>query len=44
MLETIGEYEEGEEYGTLPEEIIEDYPGSFIEVEEEVSPSENPFD
>ena len=35
MLETIDQYEEGEEYASLPDDLMEDYPDSFKVIEEE---------
>lgn len=45
MKETIGDYEEGEEYASLPNDLMEDYPDSFTVIEEEeVDKNINPFD
>lgn len=44
MLATHGEYKEGEEYPSLPDELMTDYPGDFTVREENVKIDTNPFD
>ena len=44
MLETIDDYEEGEEYAELPDEIIENYPGSFTITDDTNTASEDIYE
>ena len=43
MNYTVDEYEKGQEYASLPDEIIEEFPDSFEVIEEEENSNSDPF-
>ena len=40
MKETIEDYQEGEKYASLPDDLMEDYPDPYEIIEEEISNSD----